>query len=268
MKTLVLSAASLIFHTLLMAQTTAPKLPACKNKMVVIAHRGNHVTVPENTVASVEAAYQCGADYAELDLRTTKDGHLILMHDATVNRTTPQQGKVAEMTLAQLREQPLKSKDGKVYQVPTFAEALAAAKGNIHIYLDFKEADVAETWKQIQAAGMEKQVIVYLNKIEQYYAWKAIAPQMPLMTSLPETFTTPSQMEAFLDTIIVSVLDNVTDAALMAVARKLNIAIWLDAQSASEGPEEWKAVIGKGAQGMQSDNPGALVSYLRRKKLR
>lgn len=268
MKTLVLSAASLIFHTLLIAQTTAPKLPVCKNKMVVIAHRGNHVTVPENTVASIEAAYQCGADYAELDLRTSKDGHLVLIHDATVNSTTTAQGKVADMTLSQLRQLPLKSKDGKAYQIPTFAEALAAAKGKIHIYLDFKEADVTETWKQIQQAGMEKQVVVYLNKIEQYHAWKAIAQHLPLMTSLPEAFTTPAQMEAFLDTVSVAVLDNINTAALLATARKRNVAVWLDAQSSSEGPEVWNAVIGKGAQGMQSDNPGALVSYLRKKKLR
>jgi glycerophosphoryl diester phosphodiesterase len=56
--------------------------------------------------------------------------------------------------------------------VPEFKEVLALCKGKINIYLDFKEADVAETWREIKAAGMEKHVVVYLNKEAQYQQWK------------------------------------------------------------------------------------------------
>ncbi|MGX5819266.1 glycerophosphodiester phosphodiesterase family protein [Chitinophaga lutea] len=254
-----LAAYALLSHTTSAQQT----LPVTKNKLVVIAHRGNHVDVPENTVAAIEATYQCGADYAELDLRTTKDGHLILMHDATVNRTTTGQGKVTDLTLAGLRQLTVKSKDGKPYRVPTFAEALEAARGKVNIYLDFKDAGVAEAWKQIQDAGMEKQIVVYLNEKEQYQPWRTTAPQVPLMASLPEEMHTPAQLERFLDEFHIAVLDNITDSALLAVARKRKVAVWLDAQSPTEGPEKWNAVIKTGVQGIQSDQPGALVRFLK-----
>ena len=268
MKKLLLFASTLLTHYTLLAQQATPVLPSTPHKFVVVAHRGYHIHVPENTVAAVEATAQCGADYAELDLRTTKDGKLVLMHDATVNRTTGSEGKVAGLTLAQLRQLSLKGNDGKTYRVPTFAEALQAAKGKVNIYLDFKEADVAETWKQIQAAGMEKQVVVYLNKKEQYRPWRSIAPQVPLMTSLPDEMNTPAQLEAFLNMVTVAVLDNLTDSTMLAVARQHNVAVWLDAQTPTEGPGDWNAVLRKGVQGIQSDHPDALVSYLRENNLR
>ncbi len=236
MKTWLLAAVSLLLRLSLSAQT----LPDVKHPFVVIAHRGNHAEVPENTVAAITATYACGADYAELDLRTTKDGHLVLLHDATVNRTTNGKGKVSELTLAEVRQLTVNSKDGRIYRIPTFAEALAAAKGKINIYLDFKDADVAETWRQIKAAGMERRIIVYINEKEQYQPWRSIAPQLPLMTSLPEDMHTPAGLISFLDSFAVSVLDNLTDSSLLTIARQRNISVWLDAQSPSEGPAAWR----------------------------
>ncbi|NML40399.1 alpha/beta hydrolase fold domain-containing protein [Chitinophaga sp. G-6-1-13] len=249
------------------AQQAAP-LPATKNKFVVVAHRGNHVDMPENTVAAIAATIQCGADYAELDIRTTKDGQLVLMHDATVDRMTNGKGKVTDLTWAEIKQLKVNSKDGKDYRVPTFAEALRASKGKVNIYLDFKDADVAETWKQIQAAGMEKQIVVYLNSKEQYKPWRKTAPQMPLMTSVPDEVTTPAQLNYLLDNIAIAVLDNVTDSAMLTVTRQHGVAVWLDAQASSEGPATWNAVLSKGVQGMQSDHPEALVSYLKKNNLR
>ncbi|WP_343745594.1 glycerophosphodiester phosphodiesterase family protein [Chitinophaga sp.] len=262
----IFAGACLLMHTTF-AQQAAP-LPATKNKFVVVAHRGNHVDMPENTVAAINATIQCGADYAELDLRTTKDGQLVLMHDGTVDRMTNGKGKVSDLTWADIRQLKVNSKDGKDYRVPTFAEALRAAKGKVNIYLDFKDADVAETWKQIQAAGMEQQIVVYLNSKEQYKQWRKTAPQMPLMTSVPDEVTTPAQLSHLLDNIAIAVLDNVTDSAMLAVTRQHGVAVWLDAQTPSEGPATWNAVLSKGVQGMQSDHPEALVSYLKKNNLR
>lgn len=267
MKHLFIFAGVCLFMQSAIAQQAAP-LPATQNKFVVVAHRGNHVDMPENTVAAIAATIQCGADYAELDLRTTKDGQLVLMHDATVDRMTNGKGKVADLTWAEIRQLKVNSKDGKDYRVPTFAEALRASKGKVNIYLDFKDADVTETWKQIQAAGMEKQIVVYLNNKQQYKPWRKTAPQMPLMTSVPDEVTTPAQLNYLLDNFTIEVLDNVTDSAMLAVARQHGVAVWLDAQTASEGPATWNAVLSKRVQGMQSDHPEALVSYLQKNNLR
>lgn len=246
----------------------AQTLPVTPRNFVVVAHRGNHVDVPENTVASIEAAISAGVDYAELDLRTTRDGKLVLMHNETVDKMTNGKGKVDSLTFDEIRSLQVKSKDGKVYQVPSFEEALQACKGKMNVYLDFKDADVAETWKQIQAAGMEKQVVVYLNAKEQYKAWRKIAPDMPLMASLPDQVTSPDGLEYFLKNVRISVLDNITDPAMISIAKKYNVAIWQDVQNPKEGPEQWKAAMGRGIQGVQTDHPAALVQYLNSNGLR
>ncbi len=248
--------------------TYAQTLPATRNKFVVVAHRGNHVNVPENTVAAIAETIRCGADYAELDLRTTKDGQLVLMHNATVDKMTDGKGNVADLTLAEIKQLQVRSTDGKVYRVPTFAEALQACKGRLNIYLDFKAADVPETWKQLQAAGMEKQVIVYLNEKEQYKAWRNTAPQVPLMASLPDAISTPEQLDNFLKKVRIAVFDNITTPEMMAVARKYNVAIWLDVQTPTEGPADWQAAMSKGIQGVQTDHPEALINYLNANHLR
>jgi glycerophosphoryl diester phosphodiesterase len=69
----------------------------------VIAHRGGAGLWPENTLLAFEHALELGADMLEFDVRATRDGHLVVVHDATVDRTTDGSGRVAEMTLEQVR---------------------------------------------------------------------------------------------------------------------------------------------------------------------
>ncbi len=246
-----------------LAQHSAhPALPHSKHKTVVIAHRGNHVSAPENTLASTREAISCGADYVEVDLRTTKDGHLVALHDAKVDRTTNGTGKIADMTWPEVEELQVFNRNKKTHRIPEFKEILALCKGKINIYLDFKEADVAETWKQIKAAGMEHQIVVYLNKEEQYSQWKQVAPEMPLMTSLPDEITNKEQLAAFLHQMHIQVVDNVANPELLKAAKEHGISVWLDVQSPTEGPASWNEALHKGVQGLQTDKPAEMVSYI------
>ncbi len=250
------------------AQPPLSPLPAVHNGFVVISHRGNHVKVPENTIAAIQEAIRVGADYVEIDLRTTKDGQLVLSHDATVDRMTDWKGKVRDLTFEEIEKLKVGKNEGSVYRVPTFREVLNVCKGRMNIYLDFKDADVEETYRQIEAAGMEKQVVVYLNKPEQYKQWKKAAPAMPLMSSLPDGIKTPEQFRQFLEQAQLEVLDNVYDTALQAVAREKGIALWLDVESADEGPVLWDKALAWNIQGLQTDHPEALVAYLQKTKHR
>lgn len=243
--------------------STHPALPHSKHKIVVISHRGNHVNVPENTLASTREAINCGADYVEVDLRTTRDGHLVAMHDAKVDRTTNGTGKVSDMTWSELEELQVFNRNKKTHKIPEFSEILTLCKGKINIYLDFKEADVAEAWKQIKAAGMEHQIVVYLNKEEQYKKWKEVAPEMPLMTSLPKEITNKEQLATFLAQMHIQVVDNITDPELLKAAHELGISVWLDVQSPTEGPASWNEALHKGVQGLQTDKPAELVGYIK-----
>jgi len=249
------------------AQGRFSPLPAVRNGFVVIAHRGNHVKVPENTIASVEEAIRAGADYVEIDLRTTKDGFLVLSHDATVDRMTDGKGKVRDLTFGEIRKLKV-GEDSTPYRIPTFREVLDVCKGRMNIYLDFKDADPAVTYRQIKAAGMEKQVVVYLNKAAQYDQWKKVAPAMPLMSSIPEPVKTLAQFRQFLEQVQVAVLDNIYDTALQAVARQKGVALWLDVESNNEGPADWDRALSRNIQGLQTDHPDALIAYLRQTKRR
>lgn len=69
-----------------------------------IGHRGSSAEAPENTIVSFRRALEQGAQMIECDLQLSADGHVVLIHDWTVDRTTDGAGKVAEMTMAQLEE--------------------------------------------------------------------------------------------------------------------------------------------------------------------
>jgi glycerophosphoryl diester phosphodiesterase len=112
-------------------------LPKSKNKLVVIAHRGDHTIAPENSLLAIENAIHDSADYVELDIRTSKDGKLVLMHDATVDRMTNGHGKINELSFDSIRVLKLFNKNidnPDTFQVPTFEEALKLCKNKITIY--------------------------------------------------------------------------------------------------------------------------------------
>ncbi|WP_078598940.1 glycerophosphodiester phosphodiesterase [Streptomyces davaonensis] len=89
---------------------------------LTIGHRGVMGVEPENTLRSFVAAQQAGLDAIELDLHLSKDGHLVVMHDTDVDRTTDGNGPIAEKTLAELRALDA----GKGERVPVFEEVLDA----------------------------------------------------------------------------------------------------------------------------------------------
>src|SRR5215212_7090658 len=90
----------------LMTFTSADSDPARAAARVkeVIGHRGSCKDRPENTIAGVRRAAEAGADAAEVDVRTTKDGALVCLHDADLGRTTDGTGKVGEKTLAEVKQ--------------------------------------------------------------------------------------------------------------------------------------------------------------------
>ena len=248
-------------------QPTAP-LPISKNGFVVIAHRGSHLLKPENSIAAFETAIKEGADYVEMDLRTTKDGKLVLCHNETVEATTNGKGRVQDLTLEELSKLLVNNNEKKEYHIVEFKDALKACKDKINIYLDFKEADVAEAYRQIKLEGMEKNVLVYLNKVDQYIAWRKLAPAIPLGASLPASIKTKEDLSTLLEQMKFEVLDNVKDSAIFETARANGINIWLDVQSADEGPAKWSEAMRRGIQGAQTDHPAAFVEYLKKNKFR
>lgn len=104
----------------------------------LVGHRGAADLVPENTLPSMAAAIELGVNELETDLRLSKDGEIVLMHDATVDRTTDGHGAVNDLTLAQLRA--LDAGHGE--RIPTFVELLEAT--DIPLQIEIKDPLVIE----------------------------------------------------------------------------------------------------------------------------
>ena len=89
---------------------------AYKNKVRVAAHRGNSCVCPENTLVAMRSALKLPVDMLEIDLHMTKDGHIILMHDHAVDRTTDHTGLIRDYTLAQIRAMDAGSWKGEAFK--------------------------------------------------------------------------------------------------------------------------------------------------------
>jgi glycerophosphoryl diester phosphodiesterase len=119
--------------------------------MLRIGHRGAKAYEPENTIRSFKKALEIGVNAVELDLRTTKDGQLVVIHDADVKRTTDGKGLVNELTLKEIKG--FSAEKGE--KIPTLKEALDFLDKKVKIIIEVKEAGVE---KEVLAAVRENQL--------------------------------------------------------------------------------------------------------------
>lgn len=239
-----------------------------QTKRLVIAHRGDHTEAPENTLKAYEDAIKNRVDYVEVDLRTSKDNKLVVMHDASVDRMTNGKGAVKELTFQQLQQLEVIDKERPSlgsHKILRFEEVLDLCKGKIKIYLDFKDADPKIVWEFIQKKKMEKSIVVYINHEDQYTKWRSVAPQMPLIVSLPDSIRSVSALATFIEKYNPDILDGGVEnytPEMVLHAVKMKKEIWLDFQRVNEGPLNWSRGIRLGIQGFQTDKPKELKIWL------
>jgi len=237
------------------------------NKLIVIAHRGDHTAAPENTVKAFQDAITTGVDFVEVDVRSSRDGELVVMHDATVNRMTEAKGKVEEFTLQELKKLTVADKERPElgqHRVPTFAEVLDVCKGKMGIYIDFKGGDVAKAWQLIRDRQMEHRVVVYINEPDQYPAWREQAPSVPLMVSLPDSVRDEASYKRFHQVVNAEIMDGSFEDYTPELVKTINRSgqvVWVDVQSKNEDDAHWNKVLALGVQGMQTDHPRELVHW-------
>jgi len=132
------------------------------NTVLVTAHRGDWRNTAENSIQALKNCVAMGVDIMELDLKKTKDGHLIIMHDVTVDRTTTGKGDVSALTLAEIKSLYLKAGTGHKtgHRVPTFNEILAESKKNIIIDVDKGYDYFKDVIKALRETGTVGEVIV------------------------------------------------------------------------------------------------------------
>src|SRR4051812_39808854 len=124
----------------------------------VMVHRGLAIAAPENSAAAIEMCAQDFVEWVEIDVRLTKDGRHVIIHDDTVNATTNGMGNVSDLTIDELKKLDAGSWFAARFagtRLMTLPEALAVAKGKVNLYLDCKRIDPKLLVEDLMAARME-----------------------------------------------------------------------------------------------------------------
>lgn len=128
----------------------------------IVGHRGCVERAPENTLEAFERAESFGVDAIELDVRSARDGELVVIHDATVDRTTSGHGAVGELSVAQLKQLEV---DGG-YKIPTLSEVLAYFSDTpLDPWIEVKEPGIVNNVvKAVAASDLAGSPVVFASK--------------------------------------------------------------------------------------------------------
>lgn len=258
-------------------------------EVMVVAHRTDWRNGGENTLAGIESAIKRGVDIIEIDLKKTKDGHLVLMHDCTVDRTTNGKGKVSDFTLSELKE--LSFKDSKsIGKIPTLEEALIISKGKIMINLDHAFDYWDDIMPLLEKTGTTDQIILKSGTdpsvvIEKYGKYLDKVIFMPIVNlDNPDALERIDDCMRLLHPQAVELIYARKDNPLPEKVKKIMAGkahIWYNAlwSSLAGGNDDATAmknpdlVYGHlirdfGASILQTDNPKFMIDYLKDKRLK
>ena len=264
-----------------------------KSKMVLVtAHRGDWRNTPENSIQALKNCIAMGVDIMELDLKKTKDGYLVIMHDQDIDRTTTGKGDVADYTLAEIQKFYLRSGSGHPtkHQIPTFKEILSIAKDHIIIDVDKGYDYYPQVIKELREAGMIRQAIVNvkgsapLTTIEQEQG--KIDDDITIMLIVdmkrPDALQIINSYKPHKRTVLQANFNTDTLAILKHLeAFRSNYGLWInslwpeqngghdDDQAVEENKkdETWGWLVRQKANMIQTDRPKELIEYLKTKKL-
>jgi glycerophosphoryl diester phosphodiesterase len=259
-------AKSTVVMLLLCTLSLVPTAQAQSRKVVVIAHRGEHLHYPENTLPAFQEAIRLGADFFELDVQTTADGKLVLSHDSEVDRRTNGRGEISKMTFAEVRALDAGIKSGAEFagtKIPTFDEALELARGKIGIYVDVKRASAKDVVSHIEEHGMVDHVVIYCG-LQFSKEIQKLNPKLKVMPESGSVENVKRIIEELHPSVIAFGARDFTPE-IIRLTKEAKADIYVDRLGPADNPTTWQAAIDAGADGIQTDRPGELVKYLREK---
>ncbi len=168
-----------------------------RNLAVVAAHRGQpDASAAENSMSSLRASLAAGVAFLEVDIASTRDGVLVLMHDRTLDRTTTGSGPVSGRSWAEVRRLRLKRPDGAVLDegVPRLADVLDwGRKAGAHFELDIKETtNAGDVVDAVRGARVEQRVVVITYSLAGAKAIHDLDPRLMMTVTIEQ----PGDLEA------------------------------------------------------------------------
>jgi glycerophosphoryl diester phosphodiesterase len=235
-------------------------VPHAAAQATVVFHRGSTVAVPENTLMAMAWAVDAGAAIIEIDLRASADGHIVVMHDRRVDRTTNGAGDVHRMSLASLRS--LDAGRGEI--VPTLGEVLDFGRAHdVRLVLDVKDpdrVDLDELLGLIERHEMAGRVIVGSRSVRFIGAVRRSAPEIDLLAFTPDKASINEFLA--LDVEVVRLWSSWIrhSPELIDRVQKSGAAAWIDTR-ALDGPR-LERIVGADIDGVITDRPLEALSYV------
>jgi glycerophosphoryl diester phosphodiesterase len=243
-----------------------PAVAAAKVSQVV-AHRGAATTHPENTLAAFREAIRVGATATECDVRTSKDGKLFLLHDATLDRTSNGKGIATQLRLAELKKLDAGTWFNPRYRqerIPTLAEALTLCRGKIDLLLDLKEQgqDYAEQVAgEVRRFGDPRKTIVGVRSVEQARLFRRLLPEARQLGLVPNPAAIDSFAQAGVEMIRLwpRWLD---DKTLVPRVKKAQVKLHLNGTTGLSN--EVQKLLPYGPDSISADDPNQLIRTLKK----
>ena len=269
-------------------------------RLVVVAHRGCHEPAPrhgfgpapENSARALETCVAIGVDMMETDVRETKDGYLVMVHDESIDRTTTGTGRVADLTLAQIKALRLRQNEGGPdapatdERVPTLDEILGLAKGRITLNLDVKDAIYPQVIAAVRKAGAQDLVTLKTRVGLGSQPLAAVAPydEVPFLVipeegddsgnNIPDIIA--AQMAGRIKPVGIELPSGLPHRALPAIsarAQELRVRLWVNVLDGSfvlgAGSDRdalrlpdavWGKLVRQGASMLLTDEPEAMLA--------
>lgn len=265
--------------------------PAKENVMVV-SHRGDWRNAPENSLQAFKNCIDMGVDMIELDLKKTKDGELVLMHDKKIDRTMNGKGFPEDFTLDSLKTLRLKNGVGckTRHQIPTFREVMQLCKGKIMVNVDKGYDYFDDAMKVLRETGTVDQCIIKAEL--PYEVVKAEhGAELKSMIFMPVVNLCKSGAEDIIDSYIKNMkpkafelVFKTDDANTLRLIKKVHDSgarvfintLWPElcgghdddrAVELKQPEKSWGWIIDQGTKLIQTDRPVLLLDYLRAHKL-
>jgi glycerophosphoryl diester phosphodiesterase len=232
----------------------------------VVCHRGANEYAPENTLAAAQLCIEWGVAYVELDVRTSKDGVMYLLHDPLVNRTTNGKGFIHQLTSSEIDALDAGSWfDAKFTgeKVPRLEPYLRSIKGKIKVYFDVKSADLAKLIALVYDVGMEKDCFFWFDRAERALQFRELNRELALKVNVRNVDDVRKAAEHYKANIIETGLRNMTPE-LVAACREQNLRIMVI--ETKKDPDAFRQIIECGADLVNLDHGDVFLKVERELK--
>jgi glycerophosphoryl diester phosphodiesterase len=214
-----------------------------------IGHRGACGHAPENTLRSIQKAIDLRCDLVEVDVRRTRDGQLVLLHDEALDRTTDGTGAVAELTLAEAQARDA----GNGQRIPTLETALRVANGLVGLILEVKAEGLAYDVCGIVRASGFPGAIIYASflhdELQHIRRADPDARTMVLFKRLPKD---PAAEAVRLQATHVGLRFTTATKSLVKALRKAGLVVFVYTVNR---PKDIQRIRALGVDGIVSDYP-------------